>query len=466
MADLSLHEDSAAMRDVAGSAGIAPVISIVIPSHNRQDLLERVLDALAAQDEGTPAFEVVIVLDGCRDGSPEMLAARSDPFAVRSLRLPGVGPSMARNAGVAETRADLLVFIDDDVIPTSGLVAAHAAAHAKLPGAVVIGPYPPEPIASGQRFRQVSRDWWEEHFNDLAKPGARITYQDLLTGNLSMTRALWDAVGGLDPQFSRAREDWELGYRLMEHGAHFVYAPEALGWHQEHLTATEGTSLKRAREEGRSDALMAIKHPRLARSHSVPRQMRKGGLVNRLRAAILPRAKLLEKPVMAAGPGLLTLLEKAGLLGLRTKVRHQMILFCYQRGSLEVLGRDVATFGTGDVVPQSDAPLEIDIAKGMDQAEAVLAQHRPQALRLRYGDEVLADLAFTSAAEAWNAQHLRALLMRPGIARKLAPILAAQRFGGTAEEWRKRESMRLIGVPDFLAQLHEGQRQWRRSLDQ
>ena len=123
--------------ETESSPSPAPSISVVIPSHNRQDLLAQVLDRLANQRSDTPDFEVVVVLDGCRDGSPAMLAARHDPFALRWIELPGVGPSMARNAGVRETRGALLLFIDDDVIPTDGLVAEHLAAHAGTPGAVV-----------------------------------------------------------------------------------------------------------------------------------------------------------------------------------------------------------------------------------------------------------------------------------------------------------------------------------------
>lgn len=441
-----------------------PAISVVIPSHNREDLLAQVLDKLAQQRSDTPPFEVVVVLDGCRDGSPAMLAARSDPFALRWIEMPGVGPSMARNSGVRETRAELLLFIDDDVIPTEALVAEHAAAHARSPGAAVIGPYPPEPVAYGDRFRLNVRRWWTAHFEALAKPSVRFTYRDLLTGNLSMTRALWDAVGGLDPQFARAREDWELGLRLMEHKVPFVYAPKALGWHQEHLTSSQASAFRRAKEEGRSDALMAIKHPQLAAGFSVPRQLRKRGLGAGLRRALLPKMGPLDGVIMRLGPKLLDLVEWGGLSGMRLRLNGQLTRYCYQRGAIEVLGRKITQFGTGDDGIVLPSVLEIDIAEGLEQAEERLATMRPNAVRIHFAGVEIATLPHSPGAEPWNARHLRALLMRPGLARKLAPILAARHFGGAEGDWKRVEALGMIGVSDFVAQLHEGHRQWRRSF--
>jgi glycosyltransferase involved in cell wall biosynthesis len=49
-----------------------PAVSVVIPTHDRIDVLPEVLSALAAQREA-PAFEVVVVDDGSRDGTAEFL---------------------------------------------------------------------------------------------------------------------------------------------------------------------------------------------------------------------------------------------------------------------------------------------------------------------------------------------------------------------------------------------------------
>jgi glycosyltransferase involved in cell wall biosynthesis len=50
-----------------------PMVSVIIPTHNRQMYLRLTLDALARQTYSVDRFEVVVVLDGCSDGSVEML---------------------------------------------------------------------------------------------------------------------------------------------------------------------------------------------------------------------------------------------------------------------------------------------------------------------------------------------------------------------------------------------------------
>ena len=51
--------------------GVAPAVSVVIPSFNRREILSRCLDALVAQTH--PDFEVIVVDDGSTDGTPEFL---------------------------------------------------------------------------------------------------------------------------------------------------------------------------------------------------------------------------------------------------------------------------------------------------------------------------------------------------------------------------------------------------------
>ena len=69
------------------------MLSVVIPSRDRADVLER---ALAALERERPD-EVVVVDDGSLDGTPDLLAAND---WARSVRLSGLGRSAAKNAGV------------------------------------------------------------------------------------------------------------------------------------------------------------------------------------------------------------------------------------------------------------------------------------------------------------------------------------------------------------------------------
>ncbi|MFC3441138.1 glycosyltransferase family 2 protein [Sphingobium rhizovicinum] len=436
------------------------MISIIIPSHNRRDLLRSLLDALAAQQAGTPPFEVIIVADNCRDGTQAMVAAYQAPFPIRLIEQPGVGPSRARNAGVAQASTDLLLFLDDDVIPTAGLVAAHAQAHQDGTGRAVLGPYPPQPHGSGSHFRVLMRRWWNAHFNELGSPGHRFVYSDLLTGNLSLPKRIWEAVGGLDPQFAHAREDLELGVRLMKAGVAFHYAPDALGWHYEYLTTSPRSILRRTKEEGRSDALMALKHPDMGAALKAARQLRRKGRGAKIRYGVLRRTGLIDRPVIAMGPRLLSLLEGMGLARARQRMDNILREYCYARGAIEGLGAHYCSFRAQPLPAIAPPDMAIDIADGIEAAENQLTTHRPESARILYRGEEIARLGWTPVAERWSGHHLRPYLAKRAAARLVPLLLAESMQDGHAVDRISPMALHMLWTNDFSAQLHETYWQW------
>jgi GT2 family glycosyltransferase len=173
-------------------------------------------------------MEVVVVDDGSTDGTIERLRAMNLPGALRVLEQPHRGPAEARNLGVEHAVGDLVLFLDDDVVPGPGLVATHVATHAAQPDTVVIGPMlPPE---DDSRTVSVWVRWEEEQllaqYQDMAAGRYDCGPRQLYTGNASISRERFRAAGGFDTRFQRA-EDVELGYRLRDAGSRFVFNPEA-----------------------------------------------------------------------------------------------------------------------------------------------------------------------------------------------------------------------------------------------
>lgn len=92
--------------------------SIIIPTHNRSRLLKWTLESLASmQVPDHVDAEVLVILNGCTDDSREVAEAclASVPTAWRVIDEPTLGVSHARNRAVAESRGDVLCFLDDDV---------------------------------------------------------------------------------------------------------------------------------------------------------------------------------------------------------------------------------------------------------------------------------------------------------------------------------------------------------------
>jgi glycosyltransferase involved in cell wall biosynthesis len=207
-----------------------PSVSVVIPTFNRIDRLRRVLDALAVQTYPADRMQVVVVSDGSTDGTNDFLLSDDVPCRVLTLLQDNAGPAAARNAGLAAASGELVVFVDDDVLPEPNLVATHVDAHVDGTDRVVIGPMltPPDHVMS---------PWvaWEQtmlgkQYDALERGGLSATARQFYTGNASMPLRLVQQFDGFDERFRRA-EDIELAYRLADHGVEFVYRSDAIGWH-------------------------------------------------------------------------------------------------------------------------------------------------------------------------------------------------------------------------------------------
>lgn len=207
-----------------------PGISVVIPTYNRRERLERVLQSLAKQDIDEP-FEVIVASDGSTDGTDEYLVGGGIPLAVVALAQANSGPAAARNLGVDRAQGDLVVFIDDDVVAHPGLLRAHRDAHRRLGDRlVVIGPMLDPPDHAMSPWVSWEQEMLAKQYTAMDRGEYTATARQFYTGNASLLRRHLREVGGFDPAFRRA-EDVELAFRLDDLGLEFHYEPDAIGLH-------------------------------------------------------------------------------------------------------------------------------------------------------------------------------------------------------------------------------------------
>jgi glycosyltransferase involved in cell wall biosynthesis len=206
-------------------------ISVIIPTYNRCESLERTLHAIRTQTLPAEHFELVIVSDGSNDGTDEMVANWAPHQQIVYLRQNNSGPSVARNLGISCAHGELLVFLDDDIEPCPTFLQSHFEAHILDDRLVIIGPQSPPP---NERF-PVWIDWehrmLERQYANFRSGVWSVGPNNLYSGNFSVRRQYMLDCGGFDPKFKR-QEDVELGFRLEKLGLRFAFCPEAIGYHR------------------------------------------------------------------------------------------------------------------------------------------------------------------------------------------------------------------------------------------
>ena len=273
-------------------------ISIVIATHNQQERLRLVLAGLRGQT-AAGRCEVVVVEDGCSDGTAKMLDAMRGPMDLKVVRLqPNQGRCRARNRGVEAASGEFVAFLDGDALPHPQWLQHHQAALEQggraslLCGAEYSLPgleYLQDP-QSGQPMEgetpSVVRDFCHSQRQDLilteamvrtaferieerAVPGGypfpelEIMQQQLAAlfarhpdspigwigffpHNGVVAKEAFLAVGGFDPDMAFS-EGWDLAYRLQQHGCRPFFVPQAKTYHLYHYhDFAEGLAPQRA----------------------------------------------------------------------------------------------------------------------------------------------------------------------------------------------------------------------------
>lgn len=206
-----------------------PRLSIVIPTWNGRDLLERFLPSVAA--ELSPERELVISDDGSTDDTPAWLA-RHFPAArlARSARNRGFAP--AANAGVEAARGAIVVLLNNDVELIPGCLDPIPAWFARddLFGLTLRAfDLPALGFSTGGKLGHFRRGFWQTWRNYELPSGSSFM---LVGGFCAFRRDVFLQLGGFDPVFAPYySEDLDLSYRARKRGWELGYEPRSILHH-------------------------------------------------------------------------------------------------------------------------------------------------------------------------------------------------------------------------------------------
>lgn len=241
------------------------LVSVIICTRNRSEVLEEVLKALRDQSLSPKYWELVVVDNGSIDNTPTVLERHESNFPRKKFLTENrLGSNFARNKGWSHATGSLMAFLDDDAIPHPQWIERILQRYENL--------NTNQACLGGKVLLQLlvkSPRWYGpflENYLSFTHLGNNPTYvqgKSLCSANLVIPKSILEMFTGFDERINRTTEtlmsnDETLTVLKMElKGIQFFYDPAIKVYHQigsERLT--QGYFRKRAHRQGRSDAQM------------------------------------------------------------------------------------------------------------------------------------------------------------------------------------------------------------------
>lgn len=212
-----------------------PVVSFVIATFNRREVLMRTLEEVGRCGLNSREFEVLVVDNGSTDGTAGEVAGRFP--AVKLMRLSKNEGPCAKNVGVSAARGEFVVFLDDDSFPRAGTVRR------------MVSHFRADPLLGAAVFTITLPDGSRECS----------AYPDVCIGcGTGFRREALVAAGGLPGDYFMAAEEYDLSLRLL-----------GIGWrvrpfgdlHATHLkTPSSRFPARIARLDARNNVMLAMRY--------------------------------------------------------------------------------------------------------------------------------------------------------------------------------------------------------------
>lgn len=228
----------------AGALAVEPSeprlrVSVIVPTYNRNKLLEKTLRSLLAQEYPDDCYEIVVVDSGDDDGTAGMVAGLQQEAGrrIRYLTVPSGGPACSRNRGIAEVFSEAVALVDSDATLDPRWLQYTTAAMAAseevgiVSGKVVYASRPSQLNSYGGVLGPIGLAWDRHEGEDHGQIDGRARCLWSSTAAALVRRALLDRQGGFDETLFYGYEDTDLGWQANLYGYQVVCIPEAVAYH-------------------------------------------------------------------------------------------------------------------------------------------------------------------------------------------------------------------------------------------
>lgn len=231
-----------ATRMLGANSQSSPLVSVIIPTHNRAEQLRESMASVLGQTYAN--LELIVVDDNSQDHTPAVIASFQDP-RVKTMRLAGAGhPGISRNIGLRAAHGEYFAFLDDDDIWLPGKLERQIAELTRRPefkichtffepfGELGVRKYqllPPQIPKSGRILEE------------LVVHGCIV-----LTSSVCLHRAVVDKVGGFSeaPEL-RSGQDYEYFLRIARQFEFLCIAEPLVRYRQQPRSVSESFFMNR-----------------------------------------------------------------------------------------------------------------------------------------------------------------------------------------------------------------------------
>jgi glycosyltransferase involved in cell wall biosynthesis len=239
------------------------MLSVIVPTHQRRDLVLRLLKALAEQDLPASPVEVIVVADGCSDGTVKAATSLTTPFPLQVLEQTHGGQAAARNHGAGRAAGDGLLFLDDDVVLERDflcrLLSELDCASDVVLSAVRVGDWVPDTLITREQR------YWHTQVEKTIQAGVP-SFHDIHFVATWVRRSCFEDLGGFDVSFTKdgiwGGEDSELAYRMTRRGCKIDCRPDLVVAID--CVTDPNIVLQRGYDSGRNDVRLAKCYPDLS----------------------------------------------------------------------------------------------------------------------------------------------------------------------------------------------------------
>lgn len=207
-----------------------PLLSVLICTYNRAELLGELLKSLEVQTLPLRDFELVVVNDGSSDGTQAVVESFKPKLPIKYFYQKNAGLAAARNHGLFHMSAPMVLFLDDDDLASPCLLEEHVRTHAEYPEenyAVLGFTGLAEDVACKPLMHFVTKVGFYLSCYPLIKDGDILDYTYFWGGRTSCKTSFLKKYGIFNPLFTFGCEDIELGFRLSGYGLKVVYNSRA-----------------------------------------------------------------------------------------------------------------------------------------------------------------------------------------------------------------------------------------------